>query len=218
MKNNYFILGWIYFGLMFILEAVLPEWMGNENGVIENLQILWFFAGMWYCYKMVSTPMYDWGGKQSSLWYAGSIFFLILAGREVSWGRALLHHADGRMYRYSDMGLYGQLVHPMVGVLLVLVLSLLWRGNIVSFLKAIKFPVINFILLALVVFMMVKNIKFPTIDLVLLTLFILMGWVGEKANVSFFHGYLAEELAEFGAYMMMFRIVRSVGEYMQNKK
>lgn len=182
---------------MFILEAVLPEWMGNENGVIENLQILWFFAGMWYCYKMVSTPMYDWGGKQSSLWYAGSIFFLLLAGREVSWGRALLHHADGRMYRYSDMGLYGQLVHPMVGVLLVLVLFLLWRGNIVFFLKAIKFPVINFILLAL---------------------FILMGWIGEKGNIAFFHGALAEELAEFGAYMMMFQIVRSVGEYMQNKK
>ena len=35
-----FILGWIYFGLMFILEAVFPEWMGNENGVIENLQML----------------------------------------------------------------------------------------------------------------------------------------------------------------------------------
>jgi hypothetical protein len=29
---------------------------------------------------------------------------------------------------------------------------------------------------------------------------------------------LAEELAEFGAYMMMFQIVRSIGEYMQTKK
>ncbi len=196
MKNNYFILGWIYFGLMFILEAVLPEWMGNENGVIENLQILWFFAGMWYCYKMASTPMYDWGGKQSSLWYAGSIFFLLLAGREVSWGRALLHHVDGSMYRYSDMGLYGQLVHPMVGVLLVLVLFLLWRGKIVAFLKTIKFPVIDFILLAL---------------------FILMGWIGEKANVAFFHGALAEELAEFGAYMMMFLIVKRVGDELKSR-
>ena len=197
LKNNYFILGWIYFGLMFILEAVLPEWMGNENGVIENLQILWFFAGMWYCYKMASTPMYDWGGKQSSLWYAGSIFFLLLAGREVSWGRALLHHADGRMYRYSDMGLYGQLVHPMVGVLLVLVLFLLWRGKIVAFLK---------------------SIKFPTMDLVLLLLFILMGWIGEKANIALFHGMVAEELAEFGAYMMMYQIVKRVGKDLKSRK
>ena len=192
-----FILGWVYFGLMFILEAFLPKWMGNENGVIENLQILWFFAGIWYCYKMTTAPMYDWGGKQSSLWYAGSIFFFLLAGRELSWGRALFWHADGRMYKYSDMGLYGQLVHPMVGVLLVLVLFLLWRGKIVSFLKVIKFPVVDFILLAV---------------------FIFMGWLGEKGNVTFFHGMLAEELAEFGAYMMMFQIVRSIGEYMQTKK
>ena len=197
MKSNTFMLGWVYFGLMFILEAVLPEWMGDENGVIENLQILWFFAGIWYCYKMASTPMYDWGGKQSSLWYAGSLFFFLLAAREVSWGRAFFYHADGRMYKYSDMGLYGQLVHPMVGALIVLVLFLLWRGKIVAFLK---------------------SIKFLTMDFVLLLLFILMGWVGEKANIALFHGTDAEELAEFGAYMMMFQIVKRVGDELKSRK
>ena len=197
MKKDTFILGWVYFGLMFILEAVLPEWMGNENSVIENLQILWFFAGIWYCYKMASTPMYDWGGKQSALWYAGSLFFFLLAAREVSWGRALFYHADGRMYKYSDMGLYGQLVHPMVGVLLVLILFLLWRGKIVAFLK---------------------SIKFPTMDFILLLLFILMGWIGEKANIALFHGMVAEELAEFGAYMMMFQIVKRVGDELKSRK
>ncbi len=197
MKKDTFVLGWVYFGLMFILEAVLPEWMGNENSVIENLQILWFFAGIWYCYKMASTPMYDWGGKQGPLWYAGSIFFFLLAAREVSWGRALFYHADGRMYKYSDMGLYGQLVHPMVGALLVLVLFLLWRGKIVAFLK---------------------SIKFPKLDFVLLLLFILMGWIGEKANIALFHGMVAEELAEFGAYMMMFQIVKRVGDELKSRK
>lgn len=197
MKKDCFILGWIYFGLMFILEAVLPEWMGNENGMLENLQMLWLLAGIVYCYKMASDRMYAWGGKQSSLWYAGSIFFFLLAAREVSWGRALFYHADGRMYKYSDMGLYGQLVHPMVGVLVVVMLLLLWRGKLINFFKAIKFPVIDFILLVA---------------------FIFMGWVGEKANFVGFHGMVAEELAEFGAYMMMFIIVRNTGKYLQNKK
>lgn len=195
-RKETFIFGWIYFVLMFILETVLPEWMGDENGVIENLQILWFFAGIWYCYKVASAPMYDWGGKQRSLWYAGSIFFFLLAGRELSWGRAFFLHADGRMYKYSDMGLYGQLVHPMVGVLLVLLLFLLWRGKIVAFLK---------------------SIKFPTMDFVLLLFFILMGWVGEKANIALFHGMVAEELAEFGAYMMMFQIVKRVGDELKSR-
>ena len=181
---------------MFVLEAVLPEWMGNENNVIENLQMLWFFAGIWYCYKMASKPMYDWGGKQNFLWYAGSLFFVLLAGRELSWGRALFYHADGRMYKYSDMGLYGQLVHPLVGAMLVLILFLLWRGKIIAFLQTIKFPVMDFILL---------------------TLFIFMGWIGEKANIALFHGMLAEELAEFGAYMMMFQIVRRVGDELKSR-
>ena len=194
MKDT-FILGWLYFGLMFLLEAVLPEWMGNENSVIENLQMLWFFAGIWYCYKMASAPMYDWGGKQSSLWYAGSLFFFLLAAREVSWGRALFYHADGRMYKYSDMGLYGQLVHPLVGAILLLILFLLWRGKIIAFLK---------------------NIKFPTLDFILLILFIFMGWVGEKTNITLFHGMVAEELAEFGAYMMMFQIVKRVGDELKS--
>ncbi len=190
-KKDLFIFGWVYLGLMFVLKAVLPEWMGNENSVIENLQMLWFSAGIVYCCKMASTKMYDWGGKQSSLWYAGSIFFCLLAAREISWGRALFYHADGRMYTYSDMGLYGQLVHPLFGAISVLVLFLLWRGNIIAFLK---------------------NIKFPTMDFILLVIFIFMGWVGEKANVALFHGMVAEELAEFGAYMMMFRIVKRVGD------
>ena len=195
-KKDFFILGWIYFGLMFVLEAVLPEWMGDENGVIENLQMLWLFAGIVYCYKMASVKMYDWGGKQSSLWYAGSLFFFLLAAREVSWGRALFYHADGRMYKYSDMGLYGQLVHPMVGAILVLILLLLWRGKIIAFFK---------------------SIKFPTMDFVLLVLFIFMGWLGEKGNVTFFHGIIAEELAEFGAYMMMFQIVKRVGDELKSR-
>ncbi len=195
-RKDCFILGWVYFVLMFVLEAVLPEWMGNENSVIENLQILWFFAGIRYCYKMVFAPMYDWGGKQSSLWYAGSLFFFLLAAREISWGRALFYHADGRMYKYSDMGLYGQLVHPIVGAILLLILFLLWRGKIIAFLKTIKFPLMDFILLIL---------------------FIFMGWVGEKADFTMFHGEVAEELAEFGAYMMMFQIVKRVGEELKSR-
>ena len=141
--------------------------------------------------------MYDWGGKQNSLWYAGTIFFFLLAAREVSWGRAFLLHANGSMYKYSEMGLYGQLVHPMVGMLLIAMLFLLWRGKIVAFLKVIKFPVM---------------------DCILLALFILMGWIGEKANIPLFHGMVAEELAEFGAYMMMYQIVKRLGDDLKSRK
>jgi hypothetical protein len=55
-------------------------------------------------------------------------------------------------------------------------------------------------------------------DFVLLLLFILMGWVGEKANIHIFHGMVAEELAEFGAYMMMYQIVKRVGDELKSRK
>jgi len=60
-------------------------------------------------------------------------------------------------------------------------------------------------------------IKLPIKSFVLLLLFIFMAWVGERTNFTGFHGQVAEELAEFGAYMMMFYITRDLGERMQQK-
>lgn len=187
-KEGLFLFGWLYFILMFVLEAILPEQMGAENGLIENLQLLWLAAGIVCCYKMKSSAMRSWGGDKGSLCYAGMIYFFMLFMREISWGRALLHHPDGSSYEYSDMGLYGQLVHPLVGVLIVAMLIFCWRGRIWRFFKMISFP---------------------RRDFVLLLLFILMSWIGEKANFTGFNGALAEELAEFGAYMMMYRLTSS---------
>lgn len=107
--------------------------------------------------------------------------------REINWGRTLLTHPDGSYYEYSDMGLYGQMVHPMVGVLIIILLICLYRAKVWNFLQMVKIPTQNF---------------------VLLLLFIFCSWLGEKGNVTGFHGAVAEELAEFGAYMMMFRLLK----------
>lgn len=189
MKDNVFVAGWVYFVLMFILEAVLPEWVGVENGIIENVQLLWLVAGFVYCYKIKNEKDIVGTSNHVSLCYAGMIYFFLLFMREISWGRTLLHHPDGSNYEYSDMGLFGQMVHPLVGLLIVAMLIFLWRGKIWSFLK---------------------NITFPYKDFVLLLLFIFMSWVGEKSNFTGFHGMVAEELAEFGAYMMMYILLKKM--------
>lgn len=61
-KDSWFKIGWLYFFVMFVLEAILPEWVGDENGIIENLQMLWLFGGLYYCYKMSACPQENWGG------------------------------------------------------------------------------------------------------------------------------------------------------------
>lgn len=188
IKGEWFKAGWLYFIIMFALEAVLPDWVGDENGVIENLQMLWLFGAFYLCVKAQNTQMCNWGGHTASLWRGGMIYFFLLIMREINWGRTLLTHPDGSYYQYSDMGLYGQLVHPLVGVLLVALLVNLWRGRVWRFLQLVKVPALDF---------------------ALLLLFILMAWVGEKANFTGFHGMVGEELAEFGAYMMMFRLLKT---------
>lgn len=186
-NDSFFKLGWLYFIIMFILEAILPEWVGAENGIIENLQMLWLIGGMFYCIKAHSYKYSDWGGSSKALWKAGTIYFFLLIMREISWGRVFFTNPDGGMIEYSQMGLYGKLVHPMVGILILSMLILLYQARLWRILPIVKIPVKSF---------------------ALLLLFIFFSWVGERTNFTGFHGKVAEELAEFGAYMMMYMLLK----------
>lgn len=186
-NDSIFKLGWSYFILMFILEAMLPEWVGDENGIIENLQLLWLISGMFYCIKAHSCKYSDWGGSSKALWKAGTIYFFLLITREISWGRVFFTNPDGGMIQYSQMGLYGKLVHPIIGILIVSMLILLYQARIWRMLKIVKIPVKSF---------------------ALLLLFIFFSWVGERTSFTGFHVQVAEELAEFGAYMMIYILLK----------
>lgn len=194
--DKWFKIGWIYFFVMFLLEMWLPEWTGNENSIIENLQMLWLVAGILYCFKMCRKKQLIYGGEVSKLWCSGIIYYFLLFMREISWGRVLFTSSSGGIMQYSEMGLYGKIVHPLVGCLILIALVMLYYGKLLRVLSLIKLPIKSF---------------------VLLLLFIFMSWVGERTNFTGFHGQVAEELAEFGAYMMMFYITRDLGERMQRK-
>lgn len=195
--DKWFKVGWAYFFLMFVLEAILPEWMGDENGVIENLQMLWLSGGLYYCYRMRGAESNEVCASPSKLWTAGVIYYFLLFMREISWGRVFFLDAHGSMIQYSQMGLYGKLVHPMVAVLVIIALVFVVQAKIWRAIKAVKLPVKSF---------------------VLLLLFIFMSWVGERTNFVGFCGQVAEELAEFGAYMMMFVLTRDIGKRLHASK
>lgn len=179
---------------MFILEAILPEWVGAENGIIENMQMLWLIGGMFYCIKAHSYKYSDWGGSSKALWKAGTIYFFLFIMREISWGRAFFTNPDGGIIQYSQMGLYGKLVHPLVCILIVSMLILLYQARIWRVLLITKLPVKSF---------------------TLLLLFIFFSWVGERTNFTGFHGQVAEELAEFGAYMMMYMLLKDADKILR---
>lgn len=186
-NDKWFKLGWIYLLLLYPLEMFLPSWMGNENGLLENLQMLWLFGGFAYAFNFRLKSKLP---PRMALWNAGIIYFFLLGMREISWGRAILQHADGRAYTYSDMGIFGQLVHPFIVVLIIAMLYFIYKGRLLELLYKLKVPAKSF---------------------VLLLLFIFASWVAERKGWLGFRGEVAEELSEFGAYMMMFCLMRYVG-------
>lgn len=186
-NDKWFKLGWLYLLLLYPLEMFLPSWTGNENGLIENLQMLWLLGGFAYAFnKRLKSNL----PPRMALWNAGIIYFFLLGMREISWGRAILQHADGRAYTYSDMGIFGQLVHPFIVVLIIAMLYFIYKGRLLELLYKLKVPAKSF---------------------VLLLLFIFASWVAERKGWLGFRGEVAEELSEFGAYMMMFCLMRYVG-------
>ena len=190
-KDSFFLAGWIYFLLVFPLAKLLPEWVSDENGIIENLQLLWLIAGFYHCCKMQRTPLVikKLSIKLNFLWRSGMMYFFLLFMREISWGRIFFTMPDGSMIQYSQMGLYGKLVHPLVALLTVAILIMLYKVKIWKVLLMVKLPAKSFLLLLL---------------------FIFFSWLAERRNFAYFHGQNAEELAEFGAYMMMYVLTRNM--------
>lgn len=125
------------------------------------------------------------------------IYFFLLFMREISWGRTFFTNPDGSTIQYSQIGLYGKLVHPTVALLIIALVALLYKARVWLILRAIKFPTKSFITLLA---------------------FIFASLVGEKTNFTGFHGQIAEELAEFGAYLMMFFLLYDAGEQLKEKK
>ncbi|MBQ0066865.1 MAG: hypothetical protein KBS60_01565 [Phascolarctobacterium sp.] len=192
LNEKYCVLGWLFLLLMPVLKIYLPASWGDENGVMENLQMVWLFLGVVWCWREArSKDLPDWGGNTSAFWYSGLIFYILLIGREVSWGRAFFMDVNGHMIQWEEMGIYGVLAHPIIGVLIVLLLFFLWRSKFWIF--AVK---------------MWK--KFPYPELCLFFIYVFAQHVAEHMHCPLWDGELAEELAETGAYIVMEWLTRHI--------
>lgn len=156
--------------------------------------MLWLIGDMIYCIKAHSCKYTDWIGSSKAVWKAGTIYFFLLIMREISQGRVFFTNPDSGMIQYSQMGLYGKLVHTLVGILIVTMLILLYQARIWRVLLITKLPVKSFSLLLL---------------------FIFFFWVGERTNFTGFHGQVAEELAKSGAYIMMYMLLKDADKILR---
>lgn len=129
-----------------IIPAVmfLPESYGFENGIIENIQLVFLFLGIFFA----ARPKID---KKFFTFIALVLGILII--REVNCGRTIFFPIPGEVnefYRWSEIK-YGWLAHPIYGIYMAFVGFYFLKNKLYTTLwqkiKDIKFPIWNFVLL-----------------------------------------------------------------------
>lgn len=141
--------GCIYFVLAVPFAAVLPSWVGWENGPIEILQDIVLFAGAIYCITLFCRAS---GRYRHGLWLAASAYFLILLGRELSWGRVFMpigmtDHGPDFVSMHALP--YYKVVYGIIAVaILMTVLSFVAYAPWRRICQEISTPVITFVLIA----------------------------------------------------------------------
>lgn len=177
---------WVYFALLVPLNNVLPISWGDENGVVETIQLLLLVSCMGVFSYYYGKKLLNWDGSSKALCLSGIITFFLLMMREISWGRVFILRPDGGISQYSDLGLYGKLVHPMIVILIIAAIAFMYRAKVWNIFKHIR-------------------LRFQYV--LSLVLFIAMARLGESHYFSMYSGNLAEELSELGIYAMLFIIL-----------
>lgn len=169
-------------GLLALIVAVLfvdqlvPVSVGAENGILELMQVAVLAVGAVVC--AMKIPRAE--GRYRCLWAAGFLLCLLLAGRELSWGRVFFPVMENGNYPPVKALPYGPVVYPLVGVTMVAILALIVRGKVVRYLRTHELPRTALMMLIVAAFLAVD---------------------GEKLHlIPYAHGMLVEEFCELCVY------------------
>lgn len=118
----------LYLLLIYPLSGMLPDWASFENGPLENAQVIVLLGGALLC---IHFAHYSQGSPTHGMWLPSAGIFLILAFRELSWGRVFMvkgYSAIGEpiIPGSSEMPFHTA-IHVGVGIAAVLCLYFLIR-------------------------------------------------------------------------------------------
>lgn len=190
MKMNkpcLFVAGVVVFALVLCgADAYLPLWLGEENGWIENVQVVLLLAAVYTCKRKMSEG----GGQYRLLWLAGFLTTILLVGRELSWGRVFLDPLPNGGFPPVAALPYGKILYPAIGICMAVILILLVKGNLVRYLRTYGLPRPQFCWLVV-----------ASATVVLAEKHHLIPWT---------KGMLIEELAELFVYGLFLYIIRKM--------
>lgn len=118
----------LYLLLIYPLSGMLPDWASFENGPLENAQVIVLLGGALLC---IHFAHYSQGSPTHGMWLPSAVVFLVLAFRELSWGRVFMvkgYSAIGEpiIPGSSEMPFHTA-IHVGVGIAAVLCLYFLIR-------------------------------------------------------------------------------------------
>ena len=173
----------VYFLLIVPVAFVMPEYLAWENGPLEILQNIVLFCDVVLCIILFRKTA---GKKFHLIWLSGAGYFLLLLGREMSWGRIFLQTGmdqHGPTFIAMNAIPGHQYIHGGISIYTAAVLvSLIW---LVPWKK------------------LFHELPFPKLGFVILVLSAILAVCGDKGLL--FHSHLdgnIEELAELLAYML----------------
>ncbi len=116
--------------LLFPLGFLLPGWWGWENEPIENTQVVILGAGAGLSWLAAQHNRDD--SEMRKLWLWTIPVWLLLIGRELSWGRVFFDPVfigpDGPVFPSIHAVWYGRYVYPVNAVIMLSTLYGLWRN------------------------------------------------------------------------------------------
>lgn len=111
-----------------------------ENGPVENLQLLILSAGAAAAFLSAQRSENSQGRH---IWYSGAVVFMLMMGRELSWGRVFYPEGVSRLDLW-----YGPFIYPVLGVVFVILVAVLVRNRIDRYVVRRGVPVYDFAVFA----------------------------------------------------------------------
>ncbi len=179
--------------LLFPMGLTLPPWWGWENGPLENTQVLILAIGLlvsWFAARHNRDNR-----KARNLWLWLTLFWLLVIGRELSWGRVFYPVASGangpELISLHQLW-YGPLVRPVVAAAMTAMVTGIYLNSPLKY---------------------IRQTTLPLLDLVILFITVILTSVCDKSMLPLFHSQeeVLEEWAELTAYWSMVSIATIAG-------
>ena len=183
----------LFVSLSYFIIPYLPVAWGWENGLLERLQIAILTLGLILNYRWWQEAKLDNNLSDTRFFAWITPLWLLMIGRELSWGRVFYPKAFDPVNGPSFLNLtqvpYGSLVNPLLTVIIIV-----WLYAVIKY-ALYKIP-----------YQLLKNRRFPVTELIITIAAFAVADIGEhKLNLQ-----TMEELNECFAYLGLIWVAYSV--------